>query len=113
MQYRVGTVSVENGSPTVTGDVSSWVDNVSTGNLFMVVGDNTSYEIASIGDNTTLTLTSNYGGSTATGRNYAITGSFTPIYGLPYIEPGDIETATIFKRAMLMIEAKLAEIEGP
>lgn len=112
MQYRVGTVSVTNGSPTVTGDISFWLENIAAGHLFMIVGQGTTYQVGAVVSDVELTLTQNYAGATASGLSYTISSSFTPIYGFPYVEPGDVETTTINKRAMQMIEAKIAAIEA-
>jgi hypothetical protein len=94
-QYRVGFVSVTNGSNVVTGDVQLFTLNVVAGALFSVVGTGVSYQIASVVDDTTLTLSAPYGGATATGVPYIISKSFTPNNQIPYWERGDLETATI------------------
>ncbi len=78
MQYRTGNVSVVNGSPTVTGDTSAWLANVSAGDLFKIVGTGAVYQVASVESNTSLTLTSPFAGSTAGGLLYVIVRDFTP-----------------------------------
>ena len=46
-QYKTGTVSVTNGSATVTGSGTLFSANVAAGDLFTIVGDNAWYEVAS------------------------------------------------------------------
>lgn len=68
--YTTGTVSVTNGSATVTGSGTAWTDAIQAGWGF-VGPDGRTYEIASIASATSLTLQSNYQGSTASGQSYA------------------------------------------
>ena len=107
-QYRVGTAAATNGSAAIVGTGTSWASYVTAGSVFTVVGSTVPYVVASVTDNTHLTLSSNYGGTTASGLSYTIGTSFTPNLGLPYVEQGDVETATILKRAMLLIDQDLA-----
>lgn len=69
--YRAGTVSVTNGSPTVTGAGTAYVANVSAGEGF-VGPDGRTYEIAAVVSNTVLTLASNYLSASASGQSYWI-----------------------------------------
>ena len=103
-QYKTGTVTVTNGSATVTGSGTSWSANVAAGDLFTIIGSSVPYIVGSVASDTSLTLTSTYAGVTASAQSYAITTSFTPILGIPYMEQGDLDTATIYKRGMLVIE---------
>ena len=103
-QYRAGTVSVTSGSNAVVGSGTQWTRFVTSGSVFTVVGSNVPYVVGSVIDDTHLSLSSNYVGTTAAGESYTIGTSFTPNLGLPYVEQGDVETATILKRAMLLID---------
>jgi hypothetical protein len=107
-QYRTGLVSVTNGSQTVVGDTTLFLANVTAGDLFVPVGDNVSYQIASITDNTHLVLSTPYAGTTGTGKLYTIARDFTPILNLPYTQKGDIETATILKTALMALDHAIA-----
>jgi hypothetical protein len=69
--YKSGTVSVTNGSTTVTGSGTSWVTGVGVGEAFYGP-DGRIYEIANIISATQLTLGSNYLGSTVSGQAYQI-----------------------------------------
>lgn len=69
--YKTGTVAVTNGSTTVTGTGTDFINGVRAGESF-VDAANVFYEIASITSATVLVLAKNYAGSTATGQSYAI-----------------------------------------
>ncbi len=105
-QYKTGTVSVTNGSATVTGSGTLWSGEIAAGDLFTIVGDNAWYEVASVGSNTSITLSANYAGTTGSGQSYAISRDFTTRLGLPYPQKGDIETASIIKRAFEQIDTE-------
>lgn len=88
-QYTSGSVSVTNGSNTVTGNGTTFTGNVVAGNSFKVKGDPVLYTIASVVSATSLTLTANYSGVTATGQQYQIARDFTPNYKFEEINVGD------------------------
>ena len=69
--YRTGTISVSNGSTSVTGSGTTWVGVVRKGDA-LVAPDGLSYEITSVNSNTSLTLGSAYQGSNASGSEYAV-----------------------------------------
>jgi hypothetical protein len=69
--YRAGTVSVTNGSASVTGSGTAFVANVSIGEG-IVLPDGRIYEITNVSSDTSLTLATNYLGSTASSQPYAI-----------------------------------------
>ena len=70
--YRVGTVNVTNGNPSVTGVLTAWISQVKAGDEF-VGPDGITYEVAADPtSNTALTLATNYLGATASGQAYAI-----------------------------------------
>ncbi len=106
-QYKSGTVSVTNGSPSIVGDDTLWSANVAAGQTFIIAGSGVPYIIGAVTDDTHITLTANYAGSTQSGLSYEINTSRTPLLGIDYMEMGDIDTATTFKRAMLEIEGIL------
>ena len=70
MWYDVGTVSVTNGSTTVTGSGTDFISGVQVGEGLYIGGD--LYEIGVINSSTQLTLSDAYLGSTATGQAYKI-----------------------------------------
>ena len=72
--YRTGTVSVTNGSTTVTGSGTNWIDGAAVGEAF-IGPDAKVYEIASIASATQITLATAYQGTTQTGQSYQIVPS--------------------------------------
>jgi hypothetical protein len=76
--YRTGTVTVTNGSATVTGTGTDFVSNASAGEAFLGA-DGRTYEIAQVISATQLQLAGVYQGATAGGQGYAVlpTQSFT------------------------------------
>ena len=103
-QYTSGNVDVTNGSATVTGNGTLWLAEVAAGDLFAVIGDGVTYEVASVTNDTTLVLTANYAGVTGLGKDYAITRDFTPFLKIPYLTKGDIDTATVLKRSFEVLD---------
>lgn len=75
--YKTGTVSVTNGSATVTGSGTAWVANVRVGDGFAGPDDRL-YEITGVSSNTSITISPTYDGSTTSGQAYLIwpTSSF-------------------------------------
>ena len=104
-QYKTGTVSVTNGSQTVTGSGTAWsTAGLSVGDIFTVANVNATYEVGSIDSDAQITLTANYAGITGSGLTYAITTDFTTTYGIPVPYKGDIEMASIIRRAFTKID---------
>lgn len=69
--YRTGTVTVTNGSATITGSGTAFIANASIGEGFLGP-DGRTYEVTNIVSDTSLTISPNYLGSTAGGQAYAI-----------------------------------------
>ncbi|WP_162989558.1 hypothetical protein [Comamonas sp. lk] len=69
--YRTGTVAVTNNSNVIAGTGTSWVDSVALGETFLGP-DAQVYEITSIVSATSLRISPNYKGGTATAQSYAI-----------------------------------------
>ena len=111
-QYKTGTATVTNGSPTVTGTNTLWLANVTAGDSFTVAGDGVMYDVASVDTDTQITLSAPYAGTTASGVVYAIGTGFTVPDSFPEMSQGDIETATIFTRAMRGIQGRFTGIES-
>ena len=109
-QYKTGTATVTNGSATVTGTNTLWLANVTAGDSFTVAGDGVMYDVASVDSDTQITLSVAYAGVTASGVVYAIGTGFTVPDNFPEMSQGDIETATIFTRAMRGIQGKFSAL---
>ncbi|WP_054133868.1 tail fiber domain-containing protein [Blastomonas sp. AAP25] len=69
--YRTGTVTVTNGSATITGSGTAFIANASIGEGFLGP-DGRTYEITNIASDTSMSISPNYQGSTAGGQGYAI-----------------------------------------
>lgn len=111
MQYKTGTVAVENGSATVTGTGTLFqTAAIPVGAPFVVVGHAAPYFVGAVNSETEIVLTAPYQGDTASGATYALVVDFTPHLGLPLIGKGDIETATILARALVEIDAQVNAI---
>lgn len=74
MWYKTGTINLTANNATVTGTGTAWADakfGVMPG-MILLAPDNKLYEVKQVNSNTSLTLNSNYAGSTASGQSYAI-----------------------------------------
>ena len=109
-QYRTGTASVVQDSAVVSGTGTAWLANVSAGDGFVMAGTGAVYDIASVDSDTQITLTAPYQGADRSGT-YAIQRDFTAD-GIPEMAQGDIETATIFTRAMRKIQSRFNLLTG-
>lgn len=108
-QYRTGTISVTNGSATVTGTDTSWVGNVSVGQVIGLRNDWKAYEIAAVVSDTEITLTTTYEGSTVENTYYYIIRDYSEFLQLPLPNQGDVELAYIIRRALLALDTALNE----
>jgi hypothetical protein len=75
--YRAGTVTVTNGSKTVTGVGTLFTTAVNAGDAFALVDANLNptgawYEVESVTNNTTLVLKQSYAGSTGSNKQYCV-----------------------------------------
>lgn len=75
-----GTASTTNGSTSVTGSGTSFLVEVSPDDNLVFGADTTGYTVESVTNDTSLTLTENYGGSTASGKAIRIKGSHSKRY---------------------------------
>lgn len=103
-QYRTGTVAVTSGSNVVVGTGTAWLSNAGIGHTFKLRGIDVTYEVAAVISDTELRINGFWEGADLNGQAYQIGTSFTPISGLPYPEAGDVETAAILKRALLLLD---------
>lgn len=77
--YKAGTVTVNNGSATVTGAGTEFINNVKLGEEFRLEGGTQGYEIVGIVSNTSLTIDPEYLGSNASGEAYRIVPTKGPL----------------------------------
>ena len=109
-QYKTGTVSVTNGSQIVTGTGTAWLSSVQPGDGFTVVGTQVPYTVGSVDSDGQITLSAGYAGPSGAGLAYAIWRDFEEVTGAPELSHGDIETATIFTRAVRKIGQAIAGV---
>lgn len=69
--YRTGTVTVTNGSQTVTGTGTLFASNVRVGDMFLGP-DGKSYEVQNVASDTVIGIFPGYAGATASGQIYGI-----------------------------------------
>lgn len=110
-QYKIGTVSVTNGSATVTGSGTAWLTEVQAGDIFSVIADNVTYNVGSVASNTSLTLTAPYTGASGSGKTYTIVRDFTTNYSYPLLYDGDVDLADIISRAFNAMDADIKNAE--
>lgn len=72
--YRSGSITVTNGSVTVSGAGTAWISNAAIGEA-LYAPDGRLYEIVNIASDTTITLQSAYLGATASAQAYVIVPS--------------------------------------
>lgn len=89
-----GTVSVTNGSATVTGSGTTFVAGM-VGGGFIKTGDTASYKIASVESGTSLTLSTTYAGATSTGSAYTVRHTGSAVAGLFQAKFGNAATRLI------------------
>lgn len=89
MQYKVGTVSVTNGSNVVTGASTAFIGNASVGDSFKVYAENAIYQVIAVDSDTQIKISPNYAGTTQGTARYQIGRDRTPNLGLAEINPGD------------------------
>lgn len=73
-----GTITVTNGSATVTGTGTSFLTAIRPGTVITTAG-NENYTVASVASNTSLTLTANAAGTTETGVAFSLNGFGTVV----------------------------------
>jgi hypothetical protein len=69
--YRTGTISLTNGSTTVTGSGTAWIANAAAGEA-LYAPDGKLYEVYAVTADGGMTLASPYLGSTTTGQSYML-----------------------------------------
>lgn len=70
---EAGTVSISNGSPTLTGVSTLFTEVVANGDtliLFPTSGNPVAVKVLTVNNNTSISLTANFGGATITGGTY-------------------------------------------
>ena len=95
--------------PNLTNFSAAGADN---GDLFIVSGDNVAYAIATVDSDLQITLAANYAGVTNATAAYAITVDFTPNFGLPLPQTGDIGVSALLRDGFTEIDTQLLNTVG-
>ena len=110
-QYNTGTVDVTNGSPIITGVGTEWLANVTGGTDYIVVlgvaGEDIHRLIATVDNDTQLTLAAPFTGGTDTGRTYAIIRDFT-LRGYALMDRQDQALQEVYNQAITAIDSDIA-----
>jgi hypothetical protein len=113
MQINIGTISINTVLNPALVKGSTTVDwtQVEIGNIF--VCQNSSHVITSVnaGDQE-ITISPAWAQGNVTGVTYAILRDFTLNHHLPLLNPGDLEGAAIFSRAMQLLDALVGQAES-
>ena len=103
-QYKTGTATFSNGSPTVTfaGGAQLLTDGVDAGHVLKHDLDGApAVVIGSVDSETQVTLAANYAGADAAAVAYMIQRSFTPVHGLPRPFQSDADLADILRELLI------------
>jgi hypothetical protein len=100
--YSLGAVTLTNGSATVTGSDTTFP---STGKWLAIDGESVLYQVQSIVNGTTITLTGQYQGETGKKRAYSLI-SATTTSGIPLpCEDDTMMQAIVLRQAILMLDS--------
>src|SRR5690554_2870577 len=100
-------VNVTSNSNIVTGIDTNFLLTVRVGDGFISTQSPIIYDVISIDSDTQITINPDYQGETASDVQAAIHRDYTPINNIPELSNGDIETGTIFTRAVRKIESAI------
>ena len=103
-QVTAGTVSVVQGSASVTSTGVDWSGVPATA-IFYIDGDARSYELAAAPGPTSLTLATAYQGITNPTSDYSLSIDFTPFLGLVRVGNQDIGTRQSLRQIVDKIDA--------
>lgn len=119
MQIKTGKCSITTGTTLVTSNVDSDWSQVKIGCLFVVLGRSQIYFVNSdaVFDATLnssaggwkFNINVNYQQATVSVGDYAVVRDFSFNYSIPLLSSGDVETASLFTRAMQILDQKLKE----
>lgn len=112
-QVTLGAAVVSYGSTAVIGTGTNWSTTVAAGDLFAMRGAGVWEVVASVVDDTHLTLEAPYSGPTvATPAPYEVQTSFSPTQGYPLPGYGDNDTASLIAMALLKIDGQLTALSA-
>ena len=107
--YRTGTVTVTNGSTTITGTNTNWTSaGINPGATFRLDSGLVPYEVLEVVSDTSITLRTAYTGMSGSGKTYSIDRNFqsTPMAGLC------ADVATVIHKYETHIDAETNTVTG-
>jgi len=107
MQYSEGTVTINNGSTSVTGTNTRWLSHADENYIIIIDNDDDFYEINEVTDDTTLVLNSAYTGVNKINVSYVIVKDYTTHYKWPLITKGAANWPTILSETFNRIDRDL------
>ena len=108
--YSTGTVSVTNGSATVTvtgGTTDDW----SVGDIFATADFDVPYVIGSVDSSSEVTLSAAYGGTTGAAKAYQVTRDFTT-NGIPLVNRGDAQPWAVLTQAFNKVASLISGLSA-
>ncbi len=108
-QYRTGSVKVVSGEAAVVGTGTLWAANVEAADLFKMKNESVIYQVGTVTDDTHISLSTLYNGTTRSGEQYQVTRDFTPNLKLPEVSPGDIDWPDNVTKALRKIDGRIVQ----
>lgn len=106
--YKIGSVSLTNGSNIITSIGTLFLANVKAGDDFKVAGENAEYNVISVDSDTQIKIAPNYAGTTASGLSYSISRDFTQNHGLTEVQSGDTDWPFRMTETLRKIDSLIA-----
>ncbi|MEA1651847.1 hypothetical protein UAJ10_22885 [Nitrospirillum sp. BR 11164] len=107
-QYTTGTITLTNGSATVTGMGTVWLANLAPGALLTVSEDDPVAVVAAVTADGSLTLETPWPGASYTNTAYEAVRDFDPSTGAPLLSHGLRNTNVVVNRAILALGKQTA-----
>jgi hypothetical protein len=108
-QYKTGSVKVVSGEAAVVGTGTLWAANVEVADSFKMKSESVIYQVGIVTDDTHISLSTLYNGTTRSGEQYQITRDFTPNLKLPEVSPGDIDWPDNVTKALRTIDGRIVQ----
>lgn len=109
--YNEGTIAATNGSPTITGTGTEFRTEMAGWKLRELNGA-TEYEVLSVGGSTSITLSTNFTGTTGSGKSYVLSPSAQEeAYALYPSVAGEPESVNPVTAIKVQVSSKLTDFE--
>jgi hypothetical protein len=104
MQYTTGTISINNGSTSVSGQGTYWLAHINTDYIMVINNEDTFYEVNQINADNLITLKTPYASTSKSNISYVLVRDYTKNFGWPTIKRGDLSWPTILSEALERID---------